>query len=296
MGNPAVCLEFSQSCWECTWTGSSLLSFQPTVTHKEAGSRAQLSLKTQPRRLDVINEANASIDMLQVKPIDHRIHIDRRCELYNVSRAGGCETAEEEEGWRRLGTEGEGGGGSDSAESLRCAASEERGDSLLGPRAPGEGIRTCPDSQPPCSRQQGDEPPQQPLPPLLPQLKVWLSCRLERNKTQSTTTLSPYARGLGRAHTQAGTPPPLRNTIPQINAVISPNSSPGAPGEQLKRGSGGLSARGSRGSSPFHCFPYGPAALGPQGPVSGAPPRPRPCHQASFTSRLTPASRPAVTS
>lgn len=98
---------------------------------------------------------------------------------------------------------------SDSAGSLRCAVSEERGDSLLGPKASGEGIRTCLDSQPPCSRQQGDEPPQQPLPPLLLQLKVWLSCRLECNKTQSTTTLSPYAQGLGNAHahthTQVGT-------------------------------------------------------------------------------------------
>lgn len=93
------------------------------------------------------------------------------------------------------------GGRGSNAGSLRCAASGGRVDSLLGPRAPGERIRTCPDSQPPSSRQQGDEPPQQPLPPPLPQLKVWLSCRLERNKTQSTTTLSPYAQGLGRTHT-----------------------------------------------------------------------------------------------
>lgn len=116
---------------------------------------------------------------------------------------------EGKEGWRGVEVEegGEGGGHGGSAGSLRCAASGGRGDSLLGPWAPGEGIRTCPDSQPPSSRQQGDEPPQQPLPPPPLQLKVWLSCRLERNKTQSTTTLSPYAQGLGHthAHTKAGT-------------------------------------------------------------------------------------------
>lgn len=71
---------------------------------------------------------------------------------------------------------------------------------------------------------------------------------------------------------------------------------PGAPGEQLKRGSGGLSALGSRCSSPFHCSPYGPAALGPQGPVSAAPPRPGPCHQAPLPSCLTPAPGLTITS
>lgn len=50
----------------------------------------------------MINEANAGVDMLRVKPIDQWIRIDRRCELYNVSRAGRCETVEEE-GWKRLG-------------------------------------------------------------------------------------------------------------------------------------------------------------------------------------------------
>lgn len=73
------------------------------------------------------------------------------------------------------------------------------------PRAPGKRIRTCPDSQPPSSQQQGDEPPQQPHPQPPPQLKVWLSCRLEHNKTQSTTTLSPYAQGPGHTHTRAHT-------------------------------------------------------------------------------------------
>ncbi|KAJ4941566.1 hypothetical protein JOQ06_011445, partial [Pogonophryne albipinna] len=70
---------------------------------------------------------------------------------------------------------------------------------------------------------------------------------------------------------------------------------PQAPGEQLKRGSGGLSAPGPRCSSPFHCSPYGPAALGPWGPVSATPPRPGPCHQAPFASCLTLAAGPAVT-
>lgn len=39
----------------------------------------------------MINEADASIDVLRVKPIDQRTRIDRCCELYNVSRADGCE-------------------------------------------------------------------------------------------------------------------------------------------------------------------------------------------------------------
>lgn len=51
----------------------------------------QLSLKTQPWRLDVINEAYSSVDVRQVKPIDQQTNIDRPCELYNVSRADGCE-------------------------------------------------------------------------------------------------------------------------------------------------------------------------------------------------------------
>lgn len=42
MGNPAVCLESSQSCWDCSWTGSSWLSFQPTVTHKQTSSWAPI--------------------------------------------------------------------------------------------------------------------------------------------------------------------------------------------------------------------------------------------------------------
>lgn len=42
MGNPAVCLKSSQSCWDCSWTGSSWLSFQPTVTHKQASSWAPI--------------------------------------------------------------------------------------------------------------------------------------------------------------------------------------------------------------------------------------------------------------
>lgn len=62
---------------------------------------------------------------------------------------------------------------------------------------------------------------------------------------------------------------------------------PGAPGEQLKQGSGGLSAQGSRCSSLFHCSPYGPAVPGLWGPVSAAPPRPVPCHQAPLPSCLT---------
>ena len=152
----------------------------------------------------MINEADASIDVLRVKPIDQRTRIDRCCELYNVSRADGCE-AGGVVGWRRGVWREKGGEYGGSAGSLRCAASGGRGDSLLGPKAPRERIRTCPDSQPPSSRQQGDEPPQQPLPPPPPQLKVWLSCRLERNKTQSTTTLSPYAQGLGHAHTHTHT-------------------------------------------------------------------------------------------
>lgn len=41
-----------------------------------------------------------------------------------------------------------------------------------------------------------------------------------------------------------------------------------------------MSAQGSRCCSLFHCSPYGPAVLGPRGPVSAAPPRPGPCHQA----------------
>lgn len=42
----------------------------------------------------MINEAYASVDVLRVKPIDQRTHIDRPCELYNVSRADGCEFRE----------------------------------------------------------------------------------------------------------------------------------------------------------------------------------------------------------
>lgn len=32
----------------------------------------------------MINEADANVDMLQVKPIDHQMCIDGCCELYNV--------------------------------------------------------------------------------------------------------------------------------------------------------------------------------------------------------------------
>lgn len=71
--------------------------------------------------------------------------------------------------------------------------------------------------------------------------------------------------------------------------------SPRLQGNSWSRGSSGLSARGSRCSSPFHCSPYGPAAPGPLGPVSAAPPRPAPCHQAPLASCLTPAPEPAVT-
>lgn len=71
--------------------------------------------------------------------------------------------------------------------------------------------------------------------------------------------------------------------------------SPRLQGNSWSRGSSGLSARGSRCSSPFHCSPYGPAAPGPWGPVSAAPPRPAPCHQAPLASCLTPAPEPAVT-
>ena len=42
----------------------------------------------------MINEADASVDVLRVKPIDQRTRIDRHCELYNVSRADGCEAGE----------------------------------------------------------------------------------------------------------------------------------------------------------------------------------------------------------
>lgn len=38
----------------------------------------------------MINEADASVDVLRVKPIDQPTRIDKRCELYNVSRADGC--------------------------------------------------------------------------------------------------------------------------------------------------------------------------------------------------------------
>ncbi len=38
--------------------------------------------------------------------------------------------------------------------------------------------------------------------------------------------------------------------------------------------------------------PYGPAVLGPRGPVSAAPLRPGPCHQAPLASCLTPAPGP----
>lgn len=71
--------------------------------------------------------------------------------------------------------------------------------------------------------------------------------------------------------------------------------SPGLQGNSWSRGSGGLSAWGSRCSSPFHCSPYGPAAQGPRGPVSAAPPRPAPCHQAPLASCFTPAPGPAFT-
>lgn len=54
----------------------------------------------------------------------------------------------------------------------------------------------------------------------------------------------------------------------------------GAGGNSWSRGSGGLSAQGSRCCSLFHCSPYGPAVLGPRGPVSATPPRPGLCHQA----------------
>lgn len=66
----------------------------------------------------------------------------------------------------------------------------------------------------------------------------------------------------------------------------------GAGGNSWSRGSGGLSAQGSRCCSLFHCSPYGPAVLGPQGPVSTTPPRPGLCHQAPLASCLTPALGP----
>lgn len=69
----------------------------------------------------------------------------------------------------------------------------------------------------------------------------------------------------------------------------------GAGGNSWSRGSGGLSAQGSRCCSLFHCSPYGPAVLGPWGPVSAAPPRPGPCHQTPLVSCLTPALGPTST-
>lgn len=141
----------------------------------------------------MINVADACVDMLRVKPIDQQKHIDRCCELYNVRRDGGLEAGGEVEGeiWRRGCCTGR----------LRCAASEGRGDSLVGPRIPREEIRTCSDTKLHSSRQQGDEPPHQPLPQPVPQLKVWLSCRLESNKTKSTMTLSPYTQSGTHNHT-----------------------------------------------------------------------------------------------
>lgn len=41
-----------------------LIVLQP-VNHGEAGSRAQLSLKTQPNEVDVINEADVGVDSLR---------------------------------------------------------------------------------------------------------------------------------------------------------------------------------------------------------------------------------------
>lgn len=107
----------------------------------------------------MINESDASVDMLRVRPIDQRVHIDRRCELYNVKRAsgaGGEAAAVLERGMSE--------GRSCSVGSLRCTASGRRGDSFLGPEALWEGIRTCLDSQPPSSQQRGDDPPPKPLP------------------------------------------------------------------------------------------------------------------------------------
>lgn len=69
----------------------------------------------------------------------------------------------------------------------------------------------------------------------------------------------------------------------------------GAGGNSWSRGSGGLSAQGSRCCSLFHCSPYGPAVLGPRGPVSATPPRPGLCHQAPLASCLTPALGPTST-
>ncbi len=44
----------------------------------------------------MINEADASVDVLRIKLIDQRTHIDRRCEQYNVNSADGCKTGGEE--------------------------------------------------------------------------------------------------------------------------------------------------------------------------------------------------------
>lgn len=153
----------------------------------------------------MINEADASVDVLRVKPIDQRTRIDRRCELYNVSRAGGCKAGGEEEGWGGGGVRWRRGGWRGVMAAAPGASGVQRQEEEVtvcwAPGPPGRGSGPRPDSQPPSSRQQGDELPQQPLPPPLLQLKVWLSCRLERNKTQSTTTLSPYAQGLGHTCT-----------------------------------------------------------------------------------------------
>lgn len=63
---------------------------------------------------------------------------------------------------------------------------------------PGEGIRSCPRSQPPSSQQQGYEPPPRPLPP---QLKICLGVKLRHNKTRGALTLSPQQRGRGDRYT-----------------------------------------------------------------------------------------------
>lgn len=85
----------------------------------------------------MINETNASVDMLRVKPIDQWMRIDRRCELYNVRRAngaGGEAAASMERGVNE--------GRSCSIRSLRCTASGRSNDSVLGLKALWEGIRT----------------------------------------------------------------------------------------------------------------------------------------------------------
>lgn len=105
----------------------------------------------------MINEADACVDTLRVRPIDQRMHIDRLCELYNVSRAGGGkgDGRERRESDLSVCECVRGGGG--AARSLRCAALGRRGDCLLGPRlppcnqpsspTPRDRIKTGPDSQ-----------------------------------------------------------------------------------------------------------------------------------------------------